>query len=222
VRIINYDSGRVTCLFPLEEVTPITGINDREIIAAITSRYHFLKSPDLAKDDIAKDGYKFGSGQHPFGAILFRINDFSIYRDGLVINATATDGAEAFLDDVIQFMQERFDFRDFETEPRRYFQSQLVVEFDRSPARLLTALDDLSYTISGPLEDIYRMDIPMQFARLDFDFDKMSKHPAPAVVQRFIIERRAGVPFESERYFCAAPMRTGDHIQVLERIENLN
>jgi hypothetical protein len=68
MRVINYDTSRVTALFPLEEVLPLSGINDRELIEAVTNRYRFLRSPDLAKDDITKDGYKFASGQFHFKA----------------------------------------------------------------------------------------------------------------------------------------------------------
>jgi hypothetical protein len=220
--VINYESSRVTMLFPLEELLPLSGINDREIITAVTNKYKFLRSPDLAKDDISKDGYKFGSGQFQFHESIFRINEFSIFRDGLVVNAAVTDGSEVFLDDVISFMKEEFSFRDFKTKPRRYFQSQIVVEFERSPERLLKSLERLSAIISAPLEKIYETEIPMRFARLDFDFDKLSKQtPAPATVQRFIIERRAGISFDNERYFCAAPMRTGEHETALKQIEAL-
>jgi hypothetical protein len=222
MRVINYDSSRVSSLFPLEEIIPLSGVNDREIIEALTGRYKFLKSPDLARDDVSKDGYKFASGQFSFKTSIFRITEFSIFRDGLVIIATKTDGSEAFLEDVIAYMQKEFSFRDFETKPRRYFQSQIIVEFDRSPENLLKSLGKLTSVVSAPLEQIYGMRIPMKFGRLDFDFDKMSKsNPSPAVVQRFILERRSGIPFEKERYYSAAPMRTSDHEKVLEEIEGL-
>lgn len=222
MRVINYDSSRVTSLFPLEEIIPLSGVNDREIIEALTGRYKFLKSPDLTKDDVTKDGYKFASGQFSFESSIFRITEFSIFRDGLVILATKTDGSEAFLEDVIAYMQKEFSFRDFETKPRRYFLSQIVVEFDRSPERLLKSLEKLTAIISEPLEQIFGMKIPMKFGRLDFDFDKMTKpNPSPGVVHRFILERRAGIPFEKERFYSAAPMRTAEHEKVLEEIESL-
>lgn len=223
MRIINYDTSRVTALFPLEEVIPLSGINDRELIDAVTSRYRFLRSPDLAKDDISKDGYKFSSGHFSFQNSTFRIQEFSIFRDGLVILASTTDGSEAFIDDVMEFVRRVFSFRDSETEPRLYFQSQIVVEFDRPPERLLKSLKEIATAIAEPLSEIYGTEIPMEFARLDFDFDKLTAPTATpiATVHRFIIERRLGVPFNKQRFFCAAPMRTQNHIEVLEKIESL-
>jgi hypothetical protein len=222
MRVINYDTSRVTALFPLEEVLPLSGINDRELIEAVTNRYRFLRSPDLAKDDITKDGYKFASGQFSFQSSIFRINEFSIFRDGLVILAATTDGSEAFIDDLIDFVRRVFSFREFETKPRRFFQSQIVAEFDRSPEKLLKSLSEIVAAISEPLSEIYGTEIPMEFARFDFAFDK-SRVPNPALsaVHGFIMERRVGVPFNKQRFFCAAPMRTKNHIEVLEKIERL-
>jgi hypothetical protein len=222
MRVVNYDASRVTSLFPFEEVTPLSGANDREIIGAIADKYKFLKIPDLAKDDIAKDGFKFASGQFMFESSVFRLNEFSIFRDGLVINAATTNGSEAFLDDVIKFMRESFSFRDFVTKPRLFFQSQLVVEFDRSPEKLLRSLDQIAEIISAPLKKDYDPAIQMQFSRLDFDVDRSPGKPLIArSVQRFGIERRLDIPFEKQRFFCVAPMRTNTHIAVLEAIEKL-
>jgi hypothetical protein len=222
MRVVNYDASRVTSLFPFEEVMPLSGANDREIIDAITERYKFLKAPDLAKDDVAKDGYKFASGQFTFESSAFRLNDFSIFRDGLVINAATTSGSEAFLHDVIVFMRERFSFRDFATKPRLFFQSQIVVEFDRPPEKLLRSLDQIVEIISKPLRETYDTENPMQFSRLDFDFDRSPGTPPIArLVQRFGIERRVEIPFEKQRFFCVASMRTSSHIAALEAIESL-
>jgi hypothetical protein len=222
MRVVNYDASRVTSLFPFEEVTPLSGANDREIIEAVGNRYKFLKIPDLAKDDVAKDGFKFASGQFTFESSLFRLGEFSIFRDGLVINAATTNGSEAFLNDVIMFMRESFSFRDFTTKPRLFFQSQMVVEFDRSPEKLLRSLDQIAEIISAPLKEAYDPAIHMQFSRLDFDVDRSpGKPPINRLVQRFGIERRLDIPFEKQRFFCVAPMRTNTHIAALEAIEKL-
>lgn len=222
MKIVAYETARVTCLFPLEEVLPLIGTVDRVIVDGIKNKYKFLKVPDLATEDAAKNGYKFENGQFKFQGEICRITDFAIYRDGLVINAAKTDVAEAFLDEVIELAQKEFSFRDFVTRPRRYFQSQLVIELSKSPERLVRSLDQITRAISKPLAGIYDVDVPMRLARIDFDFDKTTKTvPAPATVQRFILERRVGVSYDKERYFSAAPMRTAEHLQVLEEIEAL-
>jgi len=221
MKIIAYETCRVTVLFPYEEVIPLAGVNDRQIIEGIATRYHFLRSPDLVGDDVSKNGYKFEGGQFSFDSVLVRIADFAVYRDGIVINATRTEHAEAFLDDIIGYMKTEHSYRDLSTPPRRYFQSQVVVEFDKSPEKLIHSLSTISSIISEPLKGIYGTEISMKLARIDFDTDKAKlSAPATATVHRFIIERRTGIPFEKERYFCSAPMRTASHLAVLQKIES--
>src|SRR5579862_2628988 len=183
MKIIAYENSRLTALFPFEEVVPLAGANDREIIDTLTRRYSFLKSPNLVGEDVAKNGYKFEAGQFTFNEIVERITDFSIYRDGTVINAARTEVSEAFLDDVIEFMKKEFNYRDFITPPRRYFQSQVVVEFSKSPAKLIKSLSAIASMVSEPLKGIYGADIPMQLARIDLDVDKTSLnlHPSATV-----------------------------------------
>jgi hypothetical protein len=220
MRIIAFETCRVTELFPFEEVIPLGGVSDLDIAEKIKAKYSFVKGPELTTDEIAKSGYKFETGKFLFESTTTRITDFAVYRDGIVINAAKTDVAEAFLEDVTEFMKKEFSFRDFMTPPRRYFQSQLVVEFDRSPEKLIKSLYTIASAISEPLTEIYGSEIPMKFARLDFDADKTELSlRSPAAVHRFIMERRINMPFEKERFFCSAPMRTNTHIATLEKIE---
>jgi hypothetical protein len=57
----------------------------------------------------------------------------------------------------------------------------------------------------------------MSFARLDIQAEKgiTANGPPP----KFILERRAGIPFDKERYYSSAPIKTQDHITLLEEIE---
>lgn len=220
MEIVAYELAKVVMLFPLEEVVPLGGVNDPDVLAKVQERYHFTKSPDLKTDDVAKNGYKFEVGHFQLKNADIRVADFALYRDGIVINATTTDAAEAFLDDIIPYMQKHFLFRDFITKPRRYFQSKIIVEFARSPAKLIQHFEKITTSISKRLEETYSLEFPMDFMRVDFDFDR-TKNNAPTLIQKIIIERRVSIPFDKERYFCAAPMRTPDHAALLREIEGL-
>jgi hypothetical protein len=222
MRIIVFESCRVTALFPFEEIIPLGGASDLDITEKIQSKYDFVKGPSLTTDDVSKNGYRFETGKFVHESKPARIADFSVFRDGIVINAARTEAAEAFLDDVTAYMQKEFSFREFMTAPRRYFQSQIVVEFDVSIAKIIRSFESIAATISEPLTEIYGTDIPMQFGRFDFSADRTRLSlPSPATVHPFIVERRVGIPFEKERYFCSAPLRSNDHIRVLEKIEKI-
>ena len=98
------------------------------------------------------------------------------------------------------YMQKEVLFRNFITQPRKYFQSQIVVEFERSPAKLVQPIEKLTNLISKQLLETYWLEIPVDFMRLDFDYDR-TKNYAPHLVQKIVIERRAGVPFDKEQYY---------------------
>lgn len=220
MKVIAYETCKIVMLFQLEEVVPLGGVSDPDVIAKIAARYRFTKEPDLKLEELAKSGYKFELGNFMFHDANVRIVDFSLFHDGIVLNATRSDGAEAFLDDIISYMKSEFSFRDFITQPRKYFQSQMVVEFDKSPARLIRPLEGITAALSKLLADTYSVKVPTDFFRLDFDFDR-TKNLVPNSIQKVIIERRIGIPFEKERYFCAAPLRTADHEAFLREIEGL-
>jgi hypothetical protein len=218
MKVIAYDPAKVVMLFSLEEIVPLGGVGDPEVLEKVQGRYHFAKGPDLRTEDVAKNGYKFETGYLDDGNV--RINDFSLFRDGIVINAPTTEAAEKFLDNVIPYLRAEFHFRDFITQPRKYFQSQIVVEFERSLAKLIRSFEGISSLISKRLMETYSLKIQMDFMRLDFDTDRTKNH-ALNLIQKIIIERRVGVPFDNERYFCAAPLRTSEHEALLREIEGL-
>jgi hypothetical protein len=218
MKVIAYDPAKIVMLFSLEEIVPLGGVGDPEVLAKVQGRYHFAKGPDLKTEDAAKNGYKFEAGYLDDGNV--RIGDFSLFRDGIVINAPTTEAAETFLDDVIPYMRKEFHFRDFITQPRKYFQSQIVVEFERPLAKLVQSFEKISSLLSKRLMETYSLEIPMDFMRLDFDTDRTRNH-ASNLIQKVIFERRVGVPFDKERYYCAAPLRTSEHEALLRDIESL-
>lgn len=220
MKVIAYELCKIVMLFQLEEVAPLGGVSDPDVITKVKERYQFNKSPDLKIEEVSKNGYKFEMGIFSFQNVRTRIIDFALYRDGIVVNAAKSDAAEAFLDDIVSYMKSEFSFRDFISQPRKYFQSQIIVEFDRSPAKLLGPLDKITSAISQRIKATYSVEPAMNFSRADFDFDR-TKNPAFNSIQKIIIERRVGIPFDKERYFCAAPLRTADHESLLREIEEL-
>lgn len=218
MKIISQDSCRVTILFPLEEVIPLGGMNGPEAISKIQQRYEFLKTPDpgMTREEAAKAGYKFGTGQIPLKGKKNVVVEFAIYTDGIVADARNSETAEIFLDDVIHYMQSEFEFRQFNTEPKKYFWNQLIVEFEKPLGKLFPSLEK----ISGAISRYLNIDTSMNLARFDLQAEKGaadSTGPSP----KLVLERRIGVPFKNERYYSSAPLRTRDHVAVLEEIERL-
>ncbi len=194
MRVISYESSRVTLLFPLEEFAPPAGADGPAISEAVTKRYSFRRPPNLAvpKEEIEKNGVKFESGKFEFEGKEVAVQLLAVYSDGLNIDANTTDRADAFLDDLLVFLRTEFKFREFSSRPRKFFGSQIIAEFETPLSGLLGSYDKLLSAMKEGTANIYETEVPsFGFSRLDFQMDPtdgQSPRPPP----RVIIERRAG------------------------------
>jgi hypothetical protein len=222
MRIIAYDNSRVTMLFPLEEVSPLGGASGPAIFDAIGKRYSFAKRPNLSapRDELEKTGYKFELGSIITSEKEITIGELAIFGDGIVVGAVTTDDAEVLIDNLIEYIKSEHKFRDFNTLPIRRFVSQIVVEFERPLSSLMDAYNTIAAAISGKLEAVYETKIPLGLGKIEVQFDKLLEQSS-LIVPNFTIERRVGIPFNKERYYCSAPLRTRDHLEVLGQIESL-
>ena len=66
MKIVAFEAGRVTSLFPFEEVVPLGGTTDLDVVEKIKSRYQFVKGPELTTDEVSKNGYKFETGKFEY------------------------------------------------------------------------------------------------------------------------------------------------------------
>jgi hypothetical protein len=102
MRVISFDVARFTVLFPVEEIVPLGGLVALETVSDVMARYKFAKGPDLAlsKDELQKVGLKFENGHHIAQGKTAPITSFVMFSDGVVIDASRTDDAEEFWDDL--------------------------------------------------------------------------------------------------------------------------
>jgi hypothetical protein len=222
VRLIAVETGRATWLFPLEEITPLEPLDRGELTAALVDRYSFgvFPAPNTSVEESNKNGAKFQNGFFTFEGKRANITELAVFNDGIVVNANSTEAASAFIEDLINYVRSNFRFRDFTSKVRKVLVSQLVVEFDTRLAALIPLFEKISGLINRETGQLYGTPVFMDFGRIDFLFDKQKAgidHAAP----RFLIERRAGVPFSQERYYCSASMRTDSHLNILAEIEKM-
>jgi hypothetical protein len=222
MRLIAFETGRTSLLFPLEEINPLVPVDSRQLVEGIAGRYSFrgFPPPSMPREELAKNGAKFENGLLTLDGKLINIIDFTAFNDGIVVNSNTTEGASAFVDDLLVFLRDQFGFRDFISRPQRTFISQVVVEFDRPLSGLLPTFGRIAELIAHQTQQTYGLTARMDFTRLDFELDKVTTH-LRYIIPRFIIERRPGVPFSQERYFCSAPMHTRSHLGLLEEIERM-
>ena len=196
-----------------DEVKPIGGYHLPGLLAAIVERYELTKFPSL--EEAKAGGAKFQNGR--FAARKINIAELSIFNDALNVTTTDTSDSEIVLSDLFKWLKERFGFREPTTKPVRMFQSDLIVEFENDTSRALSLFSPLIEFVQKETESINGLKKPVQFSRLDFGGDPKILGPHTT----FLIERRAGIPWESNRYFCKANMSTNAHIKALELLDKL-
>jgi hypothetical protein len=221
LKIVSFDSARVTWLVPLEEIAPAAGAHSVSIIGLLAARYNFSIVPSITtRDDMEKKGLPFGMGHFEVDGQRFLVSDFIVYNDGLVAVSEKTEWAEKFLEDVIQWVTKEFGFRTPSSGIRKLYGSTIVVDFDNSLSQLFADYEKIANLISSHTVMVMPERKTMQFSRMDFEVDKNALEGQLAI-PKFILERRGGVKFSQERFYSAAPMHTADHVKVLTEIERL-
>jgi hypothetical protein len=221
MRVISFDNARATWLFPLEEFAPASGATPQSILAEIGDKYDFTRRPDITtREDMNQKGLLFGIGRFSTKDQSVTINDFAIYTDGIAAVSERSDFSEAFLTDVFEWVVGKFNFRRVDTK-RRLYSSTVVVEFDRSPARLIAGYEKLVELINSRVDSIMKKPVSVQFTRLGFEMDPKELTNGQVAPPRFLLERRGGIEYVKERYFSSATMQTAAHLEVLNEIEKM-
>lgn len=161
-----------------------------------------------------------------FSALFFEyrsepvnIGEFTIYNDGIIASSTSTENAEAFLDDVFGLLRDHFGFRPIVSEVKRIFGSNIVVEFGASLSSAIRAFERMSQSVGESLNAVDGTSYPIELARLDFALNKDPEFRPPHI-PRFMIEKRVNTPSSARRYISGAPIRTRDHLALLQQFEH--
>jgi hypothetical protein len=184
------------------------------ITRAIQARYDFVQVPTTLQD------YNFQTGVSFLGGYFqdIAIDRFQIFERGMVCEAQAsTDLCDAFLDDLNVWFGQEFQRPSKEDIPVvRIYASNLELHSD-------VRLGDAMRTFSPVGQAIWAaLNSYGQPAMFEISGIKLHTDPTqlPAIKPlEFIFERRADKPYFANIYFSAAPLRTVDHMKILEVLE---
>ena len=221
MKVIGIEYGRVSLLVDLLDLGTRTGIHLPEAAMHVQSRYAFVHAPSVPPPQ-AQQMYRFEQGRLVTDKKQYSISAFEIHPHGLVVQGTDTDAAEAFFEDFFTFGIEHLHLKKPEREPTRVFLSAMVVEFASDTNKFLAKWKEISKAFGGQLEKAYGISEPAQLSRLSLQPDPQAIAPRlAALMNEFTIERRIYEPYGHQRYYTAAPLRTDDHIALLQRLEQI-
>lgn len=214
MKLISVDFGQVTWIVDL--ALPSGNIYYPEIIVAVKNRYKFVTAPSL--ETLLSQQQKFVFEHGKFGDAVIR--KFSIHTDGIIAETQAgTNNAEEFLDDIIKWSCEEFGGTVLEiNDTYRIYDSRLVVQMEINLEEKMAFLNFVTDELSSQIKD-YGI-VPLDYRASGFSLSTDNLKIQGLSTSSFRVDRRIGQRFSNNLYYCSAPLKTADHVRLLEKIEN--
>jgi len=181
---------------------------------ALLNRYRFQKFP--TKEELYQgDTFLFNQGVFEDIGII----EFGLYPDGLVVSSRAnTTVLDLFIQDVLKWAERDLGIVETDIPPKeRHYESTLVVSLQIKEEKSFPYLANLNSSLTAYQENYGLRTFAFSFSAIQVANDPTTyggRKPVP-----FTIARRVNVPFDADIYFATAPLKTDDHIAVLEALE---
>lgn len=147
------------------------------------------------------------------------ISEFSIYTDGVVVASRSnTEVLEGFLLDLLSWASNELGIVEVEMPNRaRFYESNLVVHLKVDYKKLAPWAAPVAKRLSRHMQayDINTTDFGFGGLALAVD---QTKKPGP-YPSAFKLEPRTGLSFDANIFYSGAPLKTNDHLALLEDIE---
>ena len=220
MKFIGHLQGFAVFREPMEEYAADKQPPISELIQFISSSYQFASYPVLRPGAALPTTFNFMGGRFPEEGNHFSINQLVMAAETDLAVTSSAYQSDLVLNHLITTLDETFGFRLRSSRITKSYVSNIVVEFERGIEEFIQKLARMEAAINEKRNP----KLPrLKFKRLGFGAKggtPAETDPISAVEEaEFLIERRAGSPFEQNRYFCSAPMLTDDHLRVLEVIE---
>jgi len=150
------------------------------------------------------------------------IDEFRVHAEGVVVNTrTSVELADAFIDDVLAWFFETYDYVVKKYPPiEKFFFSNLEVHIDHDVSGLVKDLASIARLITQKLEEYETHTGEFVPSGLSMNFDPASYKGANPPGQ-FTIERKLNCPYDQHLYVSSAPLKTDDHLEVLDILDSL-
>ena len=194
----------------------------RDVVEAMRNRYKFVTTPNL--------GYPEETPTNLFPNVIFRggaleigdekisIGHMAIASTSIIVACDSSESGDKVVDDVIETLSE-FGLRYGVKSVRRQYMTTMVVEFESGFVDKVDLIEKIAAIIDTKMPK-YGSSEPVRFKRLSFGRTVEEVVSWDQIVRTsFTLERRVGYDFDENKYFCSAPMPSGDLAEALKQIE---
>ena len=217
MKLLSVNLARSVWICNLIEVNP-KGLNLYPIIIPLlVDSYKFKKYPSINDVPDETAGIKFEYGEFiPNDGNPLIIN-LTIFSDGLAADTrSSTQDSDAFLAEILTRLSADFNLPHYEQIiRRRNYASQLYVSTNKSIELINSKLKEISTYLSNNV--LGYGEVSFEAGGISFWSDQ-TKTIKPF---NFNFERVLNVPFSENRYFSAAPLKTDQHLELLNMLENI-
>jgi len=182
-------------------------------IRQFEDRYGFAQVPHTLAELNLKTGVIFLRGYFK-GKI---IDKFQVYENGFLCEAHEDNAlCDEFIDDVLSWVPQLLK-KEIRQSTLKAYLSQIEITATSDLNKVFNKLLEAGTLISSLLKNYGQLTEPFGISGFKMHYDIHEK-PFPRSPE-FLFERRAGESYDKQTYFSSAPLRSDDHLKVLEVVE---
>jgi hypothetical protein len=227
MKLISTHSANVVLRIPMDDVKPLGPFSPQSVLNAITNKYGLTGGPAVPQLQLGPGTAEvvprvvLVNGTANFDGRAVGIQQIQISPDftTLVVSVGNTDDGDLIADEILAMLDADFSFRGAKQQALRNYGSSVVVQFDRGLETYIDALTKIQDLATKVIGESLNLSQPLKIERLTFAFDPTQLPAVKGPVGGLLIERRVGQSYAENRYFSGAPVRTKDHVKLLEDIE---
>jgi hypothetical protein len=217
MKILFIGLARTIWLFDIQLLNP-KGVSLQPVIDEIKRRYNFAKGPNnqLDFDERSALAFKAGTFMNPKGTPV--LIGLSIYTDGFVADAlSSTDDSTEFLVELMGWMTKEYGLS-LPSKITKLYASNIDVETDAPLANLNPRMVEVLELVDARYRASHEIRQEFSFSGISVWTEDIGKPGAPVP---FKFERKIQTPFSANHYFSQAPLKTKDHSELLDKLEEI-
>ena len=214
MKLLAIEMSRVVALFRMARQSGQPYLP--HIATQVIERYRFRGVPQSA-EDLEKDRVEFKHGLFEDNAI----DALEVYNDGILVSSRSdSEFIDKFIDDIILWLTKNHGLSVIQTHTvSRMYDSTLLIETDRDVFEPLNAYTDILRMIEAAILDSAGLEIQYQNFGLILSADQTQNPALKPIPFRF--ERKEGIEFSRHQFHTTAPLKTQQHLMILEQLEQL-
>ena len=214
MKLLMIEDSHLTVLFQIARLKGQLFFPDAALM--LGSRYSFSIYPK-SYEELSVEKIEFKHGQFEDSAI----ESLQIYSDGIVISAKSdTDIIESFFSELCEWLKDSLEVSFVRSHfVEKIYDSTLVFQTDKNILKPLNGLIEIADTIQSNLKENSGLDV--RFEPFGWVLSADSTQNPALKPTNLRIERRVGVEFSINQYISAAPLKTKQHLSLLEKLEFL-